>query len=179
MDSLTTSDIKYFASEHFPDNAPTRVEWIDDSSANLVYEYPAIAMKALENFTLANNDGVSFPDLQLQPAKPLSTHPESNLQVRTALFTDQKRPRAYEASRFYMMHPEHDPREQRRRNPSYNNSDYRRRRYGDEEHRRRRHRDQEDGFDASMYDDDKCSSSKRGAIASSPNDRSDDGSSRH
>jgi hypothetical protein len=175
LDDLTTHDIKRFSSDHFPDHAPTRVEWIDDSSANIVFENPAAAMDALECFTLANNDGVSFPNLQLRPAKHVSTHPGSSLQVRMAIFTDQKRPRAYEASRFYMMHPEHDPRENHRRNTSYNNSDYRNRRYGDDEHRRRRQRGQEEGFDASMYDD-KGSSSKRGSMGSSPDD---DGSSRH
>ncbi|KAK4695192.1 hypothetical protein P7C71_g2510, partial [Lecanoromycetidae sp. Uapishka_2] len=178
LDDLTTGDINQFSSEHFPDHAPTRVEWIDDFSANIVFENPATAMRALQRFTLPAQDGVSIPDLQLRPAKSLSTHQASSLQLRMAVFTDQKRPKAYEASRFYMMHPEHDPRERRRRNTSKNNSDYRSRRYSDEEHRRRRHKDQEEGFDASMYDDN-GPSSKRHSAASSPDSRSDERSSHH
>lgn len=75
-----------------------------------------------------------------------------------------------------MMHPEHDPREKRRRGGhSYDsrNGDYRRRGYSDEEHRRRRRKDHEDGFDASMYDDN-GPSSRRDSMGSSPDFRSDD-----
>lgn len=144
-----------------------------------MFENPATAMSALESFTLTTSDGVSTPSLHLRSAKRLSTHPASSLYVRTAVFADQKRPKSYEASRFYMMHPEHDPRakESRRRNTSHNNSNYRSRKYGDEEHKRRRQRDQEEGFDASMYDDN-GPSSQRGSLASSPDSRSDGGNSR-
>ena len=75
-----------------------------------------------------------------------------------------------------MMHPEHDPREKRRRGErSYDsrNGDYRRRGYSDEEHRRRRRKDREDGFDASMYDDN-APSNRRDSMGSSPDFRSDD-----
>lgn len=131
------------------------MEWIDDTSANIVYEDPATASKALASFTLALDefDVSSLPALQLRRAKTLSTHPALALQVRTALATDQKRPRAYETSRFYLMHPEHDPREQRRRGVQSSNGAYHRRGYSLEEHRRRRRRDHEQGFDPSMYDD--------------------------
>ena len=73
-----------------------------------------------------------------------------------ALVTDQKQPRAYEASRFYMMHPEHDPREQRRRDRSSHKgyNEYQRRKYKREEHRRRKEIDDREGFSANMYDDD-------------------------
>ena len=167
LDDLTTSDVTHFSLEHHPEDAPTRVEWIDDTSANIVFESPAIAMRALGSFTRVDDDHVPADNMQLRPARNLSTHPALSLQVRTSIFTDRKRPRAYEASRFYMMHPEHDPRESRRRDASHTNSSYRLRRYGDNEHRRRKQRDQEDGFDASMYDDDE-SSSKRGSIDASP-----------
>ena len=36
------------------------------------------------------------------------------MQIRIAVANDRKKPRAHEASRFYMMHPELDPRERRR-----------------------------------------------------------------
>ena len=153
VDDLTTDDIKAYATECYPDEACKRIEWINDTSVNIVYETPAIAMKGLAHLTA---DGVMeatvIPELQLRIAKSYSARPEAPLKVRTALFTDQKPKRAYEASRFYMMHPEHDPRE-RRRQGSSGPDEYRRRRYGKQEHRRRRRDDDEQGFDASMYDD--------------------------
>ena len=178
LNDLTTSDIEVFAAEHFPSIPPTKVEWIDDSSANIVFEDEATTVQALEHFSLASEiDMTQVPSFQLRKAKTLSTHPESALQVRIAFTTDQKRPRAYEASRFYMMHPEHDPREKRRRGDRtnhYHNGDYRRKRYNDEEHRRRKRNDEEDGFDASMYDDN-GPSSRRGSTGSFSDIRSDDG----
>ena len=131
---------------------------MDDTSANIVFDDSAIAHAALVNFSACPNDSTSssLPPLQLREAKSLSTHPESKLLVRSALVTDQKRSRAYEASRFYMMHPEHDPREQRRRGErrgSYSTRAYRNRSYSEEEQRRRRQKDYQDGFDPSMYDD--------------------------
>ncbi|KAK0515766.1 hypothetical protein JMJ35_001800 [Cladonia borealis] len=178
LNDLTTSDIEAFAAEHFPSRPPTKVEWIDDSSANIVFEDEATTVQALEQFSLASEiDVTQLPNAQLRRAKPLSTHPESDLQVRIAFTTDQKRPRAYEASRFYMMHPEHDPREKRRRGERtnhYHTGDYRRKRYNDEEHRRRKRNDAEDGFDASMYDDN-GPSSRRGSTDSFSDIRSSDG----
>lgn len=121
----------------------------------MVFPTPALALKTLEQLTLPNHTSMTLSDLQLRAAKPYSTRPESNLEVRLALTTDQKRPRAYQASRFYMMHPDLDPREQSRRTKLNDGaSDYRRRRYDHDEQRRRRRNDREQGFDASMYDDD-------------------------
>lgn len=173
---LTTSDIKAFSAEHYPTAAAPRVEWIDDLSANLVFEAEQTAVAALQHLTLPSNDN-DFPPLsQLRAAKTLSTHPGSSLYVRIAAITDQKRPRAYEASRFYMMHPEHDPREQRRRGGSFQgNGEYQGKGYSDDEHRRRRRRDKEEGFDASMYDDGGGPSSRHGWISSSANERGIEG----
>jgi len=154
VDDLTTNDIRAFSSEHFTSHQPSHIEWIDDTSANVVFESSDIAIDALHHFTLqSDSDVFSLHTLQLRAAKPLSTRPDSVLQVRIAIQTDQKRPRAYEASRFYMMHPEHDPRERRRGN-SRSDGDYHRRRYGNHEQRRRRKDDLAEGFTASMYDDD-------------------------
>ncbi|KAM0799371.1 hypothetical protein BDR22DRAFT_856501 [Usnea florida] len=170
LENLTTSDIHSFFSEHHPSEKSPRVEWIDDTSANLVFEGEEAAKTALRHLTLPSSKSDSLPISQLRAAKTLSTHPGSSLYVRIALITDQKRPRAYEASRFYMLHPEHDPREQRRLGVRrQGHGDYRRKGYSDNEHRRRRRRDKEDGFDASMYDDG-GSSSRRGSISSSPNE---------
>ena len=169
VDDLTTNDINLFSSEHFPSNPPIRVEWIDDQSANLVFQTPAIALEALEKLSLTPDGNESpLPTLQLRKAKGLSTHPGSILQIRTALLTDRKRPRAYEASRFYMMHPEHDPREKRLRDMNHSNNSkvYRRRYYGDEEYRRRKRKAYEERFESSVYDD-SATSSRHGSLISS------------
>lgn len=155
VDDLTTEDIMTFTAEHFPSVAPIRIEWIDDTSANIVFETTFSATDALQSFTHPSVNGTLYR-LQLRAAKQLSTHPDSSLQVRIALFTDQKRPRAYEASRFYMMHPELDPREQGHRDKSNRpggNGDYRRRQYSQKEHRRRLEGDKDGAFDSAMYDD--------------------------
>lgn len=155
VDDLTTEGIMTFTAEHYPSFAPIRIEWIDDTSANIVFETAVNATEALQSFTHPSVSGTLYP-LQLRAAKQLSTHPDSSLQVRIALLTDQKRPRAYEASRFYMMHPELDPREQRRRdksNRTVGNGDYQRRRYSQKEHRRRVEGDIDGAFDSAMYDD--------------------------
>ena len=167
LEDLTTSDIEAFSFEHYPlTEKPPRVEWIDDTSANLVFEGEENAMIALRQFTLGSEKSDFLPLSQLRAAKTLSTHPTSSLYVRIATTTDQKRPRAYEASRFYMMHPEHDPREQRRRGGSFKGySDDRRKGYSNDEHRRRRYKDRDDRFDASMYDDGRPSS-RRDSISS-------------
>ncbi|CAF9926566.1 hypothetical protein IMSHALPRED_006998 [Imshaugia aleurites] len=177
LEDLTTSDIKIFAAENHPSENPPRIEWIDDTSANLVFQGEEAAMTALQHLTLPSSENELLPLSQLRAAKKLSTHPESLLYVRIAAITDQKRPRAYEASRFYMMHPEHDPREVRRRGASFQGKgDYRRKGYSDDEHQRRRRKDKEDGFDASMYDDDDGKAlSRRGSISSSANGRGNQG----
>ena len=168
MNDLTTADIETFSAEHFPANPPVRVEWIDDSKANIVFDTPATGLKALANFGAP--DSSILPILQPRPAKILSTHPEAILSVRIAVTSDQKQSRAHEASRFYMMHPEHDPRERRRRAKNNQGDGYRKRRYDDDEHRRRRHRDQVEGFDASMYDDNE-STGRRSSVTSSSRER--------
>ena len=100
LEDLTTSDIKLFSWEHYPNKSPPRVEWIDDASANLVFEEEKIALQALHHLTLPSDDNKPLPLSRLRPAKVLSTHPSSSLYVRIAAITDQKRPRAYEASRY-------------------------------------------------------------------------------
>ncbi|KAL2798237.1 hypothetical protein BJX66DRAFT_295928 [Aspergillus keveii] len=174
VDELATDNIKQFAISHFPLEQPSRIEWIDDTSANIVYSTPEIGLQALAALTHdgelePNGDGATLtaageiPALRLRSAKVLASHPDSVLQVRSAVKADKKKPRAHEASRFYMMHPEHDPRERvrnefasdrRRSRGGESDGDYRRRRFDDRELRRRRDRDHEENrFSANMYDD--------------------------
>lgn len=164
MDDLTTEDIKAFSAEHFPSESPLRIEWIDDTSANIVYDTAAAASMALNDFSLSPKYDMPYSPIQLRSAKIFSSHPESSLFVRIALVTDQKRPRAYEASRFYMMHPEYDPREQRRRDRSSRSGhgDYQRRGYGQEEQRRRKEGNKDGSFNTTMDDDDSKALANRG-----------------
>lgn len=135
-----------------------------------MYSSSDLATQALASFT---SEGVTLSSVhpqQPRPTKPTTVSPNQNFQVRAATVSDKKQARAYEASRFYLLHPEHDPREKMRkefkdghrpRRPrgleGEANGDYRRNRYDDKEHNRRL-RDANDSngidFTASMYDDD-------------------------
>ena len=169
MDELTTEDIRSFAIEHFA-IPPERVEWIDDTSANLVFGAAATASDALRRLTSPEADlPISLSEVDLRPATSASSHPHVTLQVRIAFVTDRKRARAHETSRFYLLHPECDPREQRRRNQrSDGDNHYQKRRYSHEEDGRRRRRNLLEGFDELMYDDGDSVGARDTATASSP-----------
>ncbi|CAG8079453.1 unnamed protein product [Penicillium salamii] len=161
VDEMTTDNIKQFARE-CSGQEPVRIEWIDDTSANIIYSSTEIGLQALAALTQATeeDDMSSLPPLRLRSAKLFSSHPDSVLQVRSAVKSDRKQARAHEKSRFYLMHPEHDPRErlrqefkERRRSEDGGDNDYSRRRFDDREHRRRRDRDDNDNFSADMYGD--------------------------
>lgn len=159
LEDLTTEDIKSFVSEHCENLELQRVEWIDDSSANLNFINEADALQALvalSNYPPECSSAMSRADLR--EAKGFLRRPEANLQIRIAFVTDRKQARAHEASRFYLMHPEQDPRERRRRDRG---SDLRRRRYDESRRRRRRSEEDVENFDASMYDDDAGALAKR------------------
>lgn len=151
LDHFTTQDIRQFASEHYSTEhlQQRAVEWIDDTSANIVYTTEEAAAAALKAFTdLAESIPEQLSPLQPRRAKPLSTHPDTNLEVRLAIAGDVKAPRAHERSRFYLMNPEHDPRERRR------DYDDRGRRGPGRRPDRRTREEPSQKFDVSMYDDD-------------------------
>ncbi|KAJ5542557.1 hypothetical protein N7535_004979 [Penicillium sp. DV-2018c] len=161
VDDLTTDDIKQFARD-CSGQEPVRIEWIDDTSANIIYSDAEVGLQALTALTQVaeDEDASTLPLLRLRSAKAMDSHPDSVIQVRTAVKSDRKQPRAHEKSRFYLMHPEHDPRERlrqefadRRRSDDAGGGDYRRRKFDDREHRRRRNRDDDDLFNVDMYDD--------------------------
>ena len=101
LDDFTTSDIRSFSEQHFPTTTPI-IEWIDDTSANLCFETPEIASDAL-NHIATDPLGPDGNPLDLRAAKPSASKPEASIFIRLAVSTDRKRPRAHEASRFYMM----------------------------------------------------------------------------
>ncbi|KAG0646801.1 Nuclear cap-binding subunit 3 [Hyphodiscus hymeniophilus] len=169
VDNLTTNDIKSFASEYFSTSKPT-VEWIDDTSANLVYETPELAQEALIAFAAVEIADVSqLPVLQTLPAKSFPLHPQTNLEVRIAIVGDRKQPGARERSRFYLFNPEYDPAERRKRaggrgGNRYRDRDddgYRSQRYDEREQRKRQRDDEDAGFTANLYDDDEAALTAR------------------
>ncbi|KAH9222771.1 hypothetical protein DL95DRAFT_518322 [Leptodontidium sp. 2 PMI_412] len=166
LDNLTTKDIRAFASEYYEDHRPVHVEWIDDTSANIIYETADIAKAALVAFSAVEITDVSqIPLLQTISAKTFPLHPDTRLEVRLAVIGDRKQAGARERSRFYLFNPEHDPAERRKRNPrgqrQYRDREdggYRSQRYDDQEQQKR---ERDADFDASLYDDDEASRAKR------------------
>lgn len=170
LDNLSTKDIRGFASEYFAAHKPSHIQWIDDSSANLVYETPEIAQEALLSFSsIEITDVTQVPTLQTIPAKPFPEHPDTNLEVRLAVLGDRKQAGARDRSRFYLLHPEHDPAERVKRGGNRGGRKYRDRedggyrsqRYDETENRKRQDGDEEAGFNANLYDDDEVALASR------------------
>lgn len=150
IDDFHTNDVLAFANDHYLTTAPNHVQWIDDTSANILYQTKNDALQALLSFTAAPTtaEEIYNAPLELRPAKQLTSRPAAILQVRVAKVSDKKQKNAKEASRYYLLHPEYDPAER---------GDYKRRKYDDREHQRRRGGDDNgrvgNEFEASMYDD--------------------------
>jgi hypothetical protein len=162
VDDLDTSSVKQFAERYYSLDNFVRVEWVDDSTVNLIYDNPESALGALHAFTSEQVDSLNTPLAVARDAKEFATAEKPDkpihLRIRQAHTGDVKKKGAREASRFYLLNPEKDPRERkfksRRGGPrrsSDEDGDYSRRRFDDREHKRRR---QDDALDASMYDDD-------------------------
>ncbi|KAI1005451.1 hypothetical protein K3495_g2769 [Podosphaera aphanis] len=167
LDHLTTDDIKSFAAQYYDIHKPSYVEWINDISANLVYSSSEIALDALKSFAAADiPDKSNSSVLQTVPAKPFPHYPLTKLEIRLAVLGDKKQAGARERSRFYLLNPEYDPAERRKR-ASNNKSTkkyrdrqdgaYTSRKYDDRE-QKKRERDTE--FDNSFYDDDETITSE-------------------
>jgi len=139
VDSFTTQDVENYAREHYSDALFHSVQWIDDTSVNLIYDTELAAAEALLAFSA---DQVADP-LEVRPGKRLITHPDVELFVRHATVSDVKVKGASKSSRFYLLHPEHDPENRPKRrldDRSYRTRDYGGRDYG----YKRRRRDTED-----------------------------------
>ncbi len=179
LDTFNPDDVKSYVSAHFSGGQFDRVEWIDDSSANLVYKSESTAHDALIALAAVDiADATQLAPLESLPAKSYTGKPESTLQVRFAVAGDRKASGAASRSRFYLLNPEYDPEERRRRGEFQRSryrdreGDYNRDRRGDRrDGRRREYRyDDEDSapFDVSLYDDDSESIAKRTGRAPRP-----------
>ncbi|KAL6863199.1 hypothetical protein ACO1O0_003443 [Amphichorda felina] len=148
LDTLNTDDIKTYVRSHY--GSTDRVEWIDDSSANLVFGSESAARDALIALSsIEIVDPSALAPGESLPAKSFDGKPEISLHIRLAVVSDKKQPGAALRSRFYLLNPEYDPEERRRRN-KYRDRDGDRRR---SERHRRRDSDENIPFEASMYDD--------------------------
>ncbi|KAM7223447.1 Protein of unknown function (DUF2414) domain containing protein [Rhypophila decipiens] len=159
LDTFTPDDIKQYVGEHF--GVFDKIEWIDDSSANIVFKSESLAQDALVSLAeIKIDDPTQMPAGVEVRAKPSATKPEALIQARFAVASDKKAAGAASRSRFYLLNPEYDP-EERRRRGEFNNRKYRDRDDGRGRDRRNgRRRDQEDDdeprntFDVNLYDDD-------------------------
>ncbi|PSK34357.1 hypothetical protein B9Z65_8683 [Elsinoe australis] len=140
-----------FLEEHVPDHKVRRIEWIDDSSANIIYYKNEDAADALLRLSVVQDTAPA--SLELRPAKVFNARPDLQFQVRQALVSDKKKPGAKDRSAFYLFNPEWDPENRR-----YDNRYDRRGRGGRNAPRAprndsRRKRPSEQTFTEDMYDD--------------------------
>ena len=196
LDTFNPDEVKAYVAEKFSSSRFERVEWIDDSSANLIFDSASTAQEALVAFaSIEIADPTQLHPLECLPAKPFSGKPDSALLVRLAVTGDKKVTGAAARSRFYLLHPEYDP-EERKRRGEFNRGKYRdrdgygrdrdryrdrnrddrewdRRRSGGSGRRRYyRYEDEEsEPFDASLYDDDAAALAKRPETTFSPRRR--------
>ncbi|KAF1809980.1 hypothetical protein P152DRAFT_144786 [Eremomyces bilateralis CBS 781.70] len=118
LDDLSTEDIHAYADQYLPAKFLYKVEWLNDTSTNLVFLAEEDARAALEALTHHSIDPHSFDAAQLRPARILSKRPDAELTIRQANSGDVKKRRAHELSRYYLLHPEKDPRNQPRQRRS-------------------------------------------------------------
>ncbi len=132
LDSFKPDDIKAYVKQHVGRDY-SRIEWIDDTSANLVFSAESAAAEALVALcAIEIVDATQSPPLGLLPAKAYPARPEAVIQLRFAVEGDRKQVGAAARSRFYLLNPEYDP-EERRRKGDFGRARYRDRysdRYG-------------------------------------------------
>ncbi|KAI5458390.1 hypothetical protein BGZ63DRAFT_362316 [Mariannaea sp. PMI_226] len=174
VDTLHTNDIKAYVKAHF--GPVDRIEWIDDTSANLVFSSEPTARDAIVALSAVPvADATALAVGETLPAKPVDEKPEINLHVRFSLASDKKEVGAALRSRYYLLHPEHDPEERRRRHQEtrsrYRERDGGYRRDDDHGNSRRRRRDSDEDietYEASMYDDAPRARHRRDSDAAEP-----------
>src|SRR5579859_2518387 len=103
VDNLSTDDVKLYASTIYP-SSDFKVEWIDDTSLNIVFHSLEIATSALLAFSSPHIE--ELPPTTLRPAKPLTGEKTiEGLKVRIALMGDKKERGARDRSRWYLFNP--------------------------------------------------------------------------
>jgi Nuclear cap-binding protein subunit 3 len=103
VDNLSTDDVRLYAEKLYPSYKFT-IEWIDDTSLNIVYESSDIAISALQ--ALSSDHIEELSPTTLRPAKPLTEEkPIEGLKLRIAFMGDKKEKGARDRSRWYLFNP--------------------------------------------------------------------------
>lgn len=106
VDDMSTANVHTYISIYTKDSKP-RIEWIDDTSLNLVYYTAEDARVALTH--LIANPPDSIDNTKIYSAHNNPEKPESQLTIRYATEGDKKERGAKDRSRWYLFHPEDDP----------------------------------------------------------------------
>ncbi|KAK0728236.1 hypothetical protein B0T26DRAFT_619752, partial [Lasiosphaeria miniovina] len=178
LDTFNPDEVKAYVSQHNDGGQFDRIEWIDDSSANLIFRSEAAAQEALVALAAVPiADPTQLPPLESIRAKDFAAKPDSVLLVRFAVVSDKKVVGAAQRSRFYLLHPEYDPEERRRRgkyrdrDDRYNGRGRNDRRGGGRRRDSRYEDDEVETFDVSLYDDDPVALAKRASVRGRPTSR--------
>jgi hypothetical protein len=159
LDDLTTRKIEEGVREVYNTDLYRRLQWIDDTSANLIFDTENAAADALAALSAEDE---SEP-LKLRAVKPLESLGGTQLQARMAIESDVKAPGASVRSRFYLMNPKYDPenrvreqdtRQRKRKNTRVDGPQSKRtRRLSEDELPHRRGSEQSVPFNVDFYDD--------------------------
>lgn len=151
LDDLTTKRIEDGAREICNMDLYRRLQWIDDTSANLIFDTGEAAADALAALS-ADEEG---EPLRLRAVKQLEAVGGAQLQARMATEADVKVAGAKDRSRFYLMNPDYDPdsRPRKRKNVREHGPRYKRRRESADDIFHRRDSDHGVPFNVDFYDD--------------------------
>lgn len=176
LDQLDQNQLKAYVVSHVGGKGADRIEWVNDTSANLVFSTDSAAHEALLALSAIEiADATQLSPGEVLAAKAIADRPEVALQVRYALESDKKERGAAQKSRFYLFHPEWDPETEEGRRKR--DRQYRDRRDGDRYRRggrnRRDERDDEEPepFDVNLYDDDAGALARRTRYSPRRDDR--------
>lgn len=141
LDTFKPEDVRNYLKEHTADANFERIEWINDTSANFIFRSESAARDALIALAAVGiADPTQLAPREMVSAKAYAQKPESYLQVRYAVASDKKPVGAAAYSRFYLLNPEYDPEERRRR------GEFGRGKYRDREDRHDRSRRRNDRY---------------------------------
>lgn len=106
VDDFSTRDIEAYVTRHY--TKPFSIEWIDDTSLNIVYQNGDDAFESLVAITAPEELERAEP---IRPeedrrARPDAKHADAALFVRFAFATDRKADHARAKSRYYLLHGE-------------------------------------------------------------------------
>ncbi|KAG5518170.1 hypothetical protein PMAC_003356 [Pneumocystis sp. 'macacae'] len=102
VEDMSTEDVENYCITYYLAVSPL-IEWIDDSSCNLVYPDASTAFSALSCISQSKINTLYLDSLV--PAKMDPKHNNIQLFIRHSKISDKKAPGARERSRWYLFHP--------------------------------------------------------------------------